>query len=266
MTPNEIADALARHADAKNRHDVDAILQTCADDFFYESVALGQRVEGREELRRFYEALFSGLPDYYGEFDGTAIGDDTAVVWGRWGGTLSGNFMGAAVEPGREIEIPVTFVCTFRDGLITSDRAYFDTATLTKQLGTDDQTADYVTRFEQFWSDPAGDLVPELVRPDALVSWPGIETFSGADYPAHMDRVLQLLPDLRLEVTDHATNGATAFISWRARATVGAAPMEWTGTDRVVVRDGRSAVVEVSYDTAPISQALEHSAHVRERG
>jgi hypothetical protein len=32
--------------------------------------------------------------------------------------------------------------------------------------------------------------------------------------------------------------------------------MEWTGTDRVVVRDGRSVVVEVSYDTAPIGQAL----------
>jgi hypothetical protein len=28
-----------------------------------------------------------------------------------------------------------------------------------------------------------------------------------------------ILPDLRLEVTDHATNGTTAFISWRARAT-----------------------------------------------
>jgi predicted ester cyclase len=121
-------------------------------------------VRSREELRRFYEALFSGLPDYYGEFDGTAIGDDTAVVWGHWGGTLSGNFMDAAVDPGRKIEIPVTFVCTFRDGLITSDRAYFDTATLAKQLGTDDQTAGYVTRFAQFWSDPAGELVPELIE------------------------------------------------------------------------------------------------------
>jgi hypothetical protein len=71
-----------------------------------------------------------------------------------------------------------------------------------------------------------------------------------------MDRVLQRLPDLRLEVTDHATNGATAFISSRARATVGGAPMGWTGTDRVVVRDGRSVVMEVIYDTAPIKQAL----------
>jgi SnoaL-like domain len=164
--------------------------------------------------------------------------------------------MGAAVEPGRQTEIPVTFVCTFRDGLITSDRAYFDTATLAEQLGADDQTAGYVTPFGQFWCDPAGDLVPELVRPDAVVSWPGIEPLSGADYPAHMDRVLQRLPDLRLEVADHAANGATAFISWRARATVGDAPMEWTGTDRVVVRAGRAVVLEVRYDTAPIMQAL----------
>jgi steroid delta-isomerase-like uncharacterized protein len=205
-------DALARHADAKTRDDVDAILQTCADDFFYESVALGQRVEGREELRRFYEALFSSLPGYYGEFDGTSIGDDTAVVWGRWGGTLSGNFIGAAVEPGRKLDIPVTFVCTFRDGLITSDRRLLRHRHAHQAARHGRPHRRIRHQFGQFWSDPAGDLVPELVRP--------------------------------------------AFISWRARATVGAAPMEWTGTDRVVVRDGRAVVVEVSYDTAPIVHAL----------
>jgi ketosteroid isomerase-like protein len=62
MTPNEIADALARHAEAKNRHDVDAILQTCAHDFLYEGVALGQRVKGREELGRHSLRELHGSP------------------------------------------------------------------------------------------------------------------------------------------------------------------------------------------------------------
>jgi hypothetical protein len=128
------------------------------------------------------------------------------------GGTLSGNFIGAAVEPGRKLDIPVTFVCTFRDGLITSDRRLLRHRHAHQAARHGRPHRRIRHRFGQFWSDPAGDLVPELVRP--------------------------------------------AFISWRARATVGAAPMEWTGTDRVVVRDGRAVVVEVSYDTAPIVHAL----------
>jgi steroid delta-isomerase-like uncharacterized protein len=135
MRHEQLEQALASYAQAKNRHDVEAIVALRTDDCVDHSVATGMRIEGREAIGRFFRAFFASVPDYYGDFDGTAYGEDTAVVWGRWGGTLTGDIMGLEVEPGRRIEIPCAFVCTFRDGLLVEDLQYFDAATLAEQLG-----------------------------------------------------------------------------------------------------------------------------------
>lgn len=165
MTGDEIQSALDLYADAKSRHDVPAILELCHEDCYYESVPMGGHIRGKAALAAFYTELFAGLPDYFGEFDGTAIGDDTAVAWGHWGGTLGDEFMGVEVESGRTLDIPVVFVCTFRDGLLIGDSGYFDAATLCEQAGralealrppSDD---DVVERLKRFWADPTRDRV-----------------------------------------------------------------------------------------------------------
>jgi len=265
MTHEEIASVLDRYAEAKNRHDLDAILSLCADECFYESVPLGARIQGKDDLRGFYSALFAALPDYVGEFEGTAYGESSAVVWGRFGGTLSGQFMGVEVEAGRRIEIPVTFVCTFRDGLLVADRGYFDAATLAEQVGVPLEsvrpagtgTAGFVERFGRFWADPDPERVAELVAPDAVITWPGLGPIRGTEYPEHMAGILMVVPDLRLEVTEHAEAGELAFISWRARATVGGEALEWTGIDRFRVRDGRALEGLIAYDSMPLQEALQ---------
>jgi steroid delta-isomerase-like uncharacterized protein len=135
MTRKELRLALQRYADAKNRHDIEAIVALRSDDCVDESMALGTRIEGKTALREFFTGFFASIPDYYGEFEGTAYGDDTVTVWGRWGGTLTDDLMGIQVESGRELKIPVAFVCTFRDGLLVRDAGYFDAVTLADQAG-----------------------------------------------------------------------------------------------------------------------------------
>lgn len=136
MTREQLEQALDRYADAKSRHAVDEIAALLTEDSVYEDHAFGTRVEGREALREWYVRLYADLPDYFGQFDGAAYGDNTAVVWGRWGGTLGEQFMGQKVTAGRRLEIPVTFVCSFReDGLLERDTGYFDALTLQRQLG-----------------------------------------------------------------------------------------------------------------------------------
>lgn len=135
MTKAEMERLLTEYADAKNRHDVEAIVRLLADDAFYESAGFGPRIEGKKALHAYYTALFRAIPGYFGEFDGVAYGDDAAVVWGRFGGTLGDEFLGVPVERGRRIEVPVTFVCTFGDGLLVGDAGYFNAATLTEQIG-----------------------------------------------------------------------------------------------------------------------------------
>lgn len=135
MTREELEQPLRTYANAKNQHDVDAIVALRSDDCVDDQIPTGVRIEGKEAIREFFTAFFASVPDYYGDFDGAAYGDDAVVVWGRWGGTLTDNILGVEVESGRTLEIPCAFVCSFRDGLLVEDRQYFDAATLAEQLG-----------------------------------------------------------------------------------------------------------------------------------
>lgn len=130
-----IEHTLQHYADAKNAHDVDAILAQCTEDSRYETVGLGPTIAGKPALRGFYLALFEALPDYAGHFEGSAFGVESAAVWGHFTGTTTGQFLGIDVEAGRPVQVPVTFVCRFREGLVDVDRGYLDTATLAEQLG-----------------------------------------------------------------------------------------------------------------------------------
>lgn len=257
MNRDEIAAVLARYAEAKNRHDVDAALDVCTDDCFYESVALGARVEGREALHAFYTDLFSRLPDYFGRFDGVAYGDDSAVVWGRFGGTAPG---------GRKVEVPVTFVCTFRDGRIASDVGYFDAATLAEQSGVPltvlrpSPAGAFAAEFARVWAAPRPEEFPPLLQPDAVTHWPGVGEVRADQYPEPVARILELFPDLSLEVVDHAATADGVMIAWRASATVGGEAREWSGVDRFVLRDGRVAGGEITFDTAIVTEALAAAA------
>jgi len=135
VTTRELERALDKYAAAKNAHDVEAIVALRSDDCVDYQAATGLRIEGKDAIRRFFAGFYASVPDYYGDFDGVAYGHDAAVVWGRWGGTTTDDLFGVETEPGRRLEVPCSFVCTFRDGLLVEDRQYFDAATLAEQLG-----------------------------------------------------------------------------------------------------------------------------------
>ncbi|MGH2962004.1 MAG: nuclear transport factor 2 family protein [Solirubrobacterales bacterium] len=125
--------------------------------------------------------------------------------------------------------------------------------------GPDGRTAGFVDRFDCFWSNPDPDTAAELVAADAVANWPGVEPIRGSEHPEHIARILALIPDLRLEVIEHAEAGELVFISWRARGTVGGEPLEWTGIDRFRVRDGRAVDALVAYDIQPLQEAVQRS-------
>jgi steroid delta-isomerase-like uncharacterized protein len=215
MTKAQLKDALEAYAEAKNDHDVDRLIELRSDDCVDDQVATGIRLEGKEALRAFFARFFASIPDYYGEFDGAAYGDDTSVVWGRWGGTLGDDLMGIPVDPGRRLEVPTTFVCSFREGLLTSDVQYFDAATLAEQAGLSldlvrggtaksvdrDAATRLVDNFKRLWGTKNPEIVKEIVAPDATAHWSGLPRFRGSDYPAQMRRLMkELMPDIRSEI------------------------------------------------------------------
>jgi steroid delta-isomerase-like uncharacterized protein len=266
----EMARVLGAYAEAKNEHDIERILELCHEDCYYETAGLGLRVEGREALGAFYTALFSTLPDYHGEFDGTAYADDSAVVWGRFAGTTAGSFLGLDAEPGLKIEVPVTFVCTFRGGLLASDTGYFNVAALADQAGVsvhaadslqiptreEDAARELVANFQRLWKTRDPEIVREIVSPTATAHWSGIGTFPGSEYVERMTQTMALTPDIENEVTGYAINDDLVFISWRAHGTIFGGPLEWHGIDRFRLAGTHAEEIHAIFDTAPLRDAV----------
>ncbi|THD02681.1 hypothetical protein B1810_13715 [Panacagrimonas perspica] len=111
-------------------------------------------------------------------------------------------------------------------------------------------------RFAQFWSNPSADDVPDLVTDDVVGWWPGSEVpVRGVQaYTQALADILQLLPDMRLRVAEHATNGDTVFVRWIMRATGKKGPFEFTGIDRIRMRDGLVAENVIRFDSAHLQQ------------
>lgn len=90
-----------------------------------------------------------------------------------------------------------------------------------------------------FWGDPDPTRIGRLVAPDVVGDWAGDdEPVRGADaYRARIAQVLEQVPDLRLEVAEHAQNGNAFFIRWIASGSGVDGPFELDGIDRILVND-----------------------------
>lgn len=265
MSTTDIAEAVRKYADAKQAHDLDATIAMCAEDCTYQSIGFGPVVRGKAALREFFGSLFEAVPDYYGEFEGATYNDDTAIVWGRWGGTIAGDFLGLGTVKGNVLDIPVTFRCTFRDGLLVEEVGYFDAATFCAQAGIKvsgvrpGTGSEFARVYEQFWQAPDRNVVPSVITEDIAANWPGPRGIGvGVEhYLRQIDRILSVMPDIKLEVIDHLAEGNTAFLEFRAYGTIDGESVEFFGIDRFkVAEDGRVHDSKVCFDPAVLQRAV----------
>jgi hypothetical protein len=124
-----------------------------------------------------------------------------------------------------------------------------------------------VGSFAAFWDKPDPAVVPAVLGPDVVGRWPGEdEPVRGPDaYTARLARLLELLPDLRLDVAESATNGEFTFIRWVMQATGLHGPFEITGIDRVRVRGGLVVENVITYDTAEFERLSGHPSYDPDR-
>ncbi|MCV7386987.1 nuclear transport factor 2 family protein [Mycobacterium porcinum] len=257
-----LRDSLRNYAEAKNRHDVEAIVAAYAPEGSYLDPGVRRPVSGHAQLRTFYEAVFRSIPDYRGEFDGAAFGTDTAVVWGRMTGTVGDDLVGLPTTAGSRIDVPVTFVCTFRDGQLFSDVGYFDTELLRRQAGVREAGSDvesFVAGWAKFWASP-GDAggVHDLVTDDVALHWPGTdEPLRGRDaYVGRLAAAVQLIPDLTLSAVDFAYRDGVLMLAWEGSGTIAGEPRRWPGVDRFRLHGNRTAETTVVFDTLAMLPAV----------
>lgn len=136
MTSHEMKRLYLEHRLVEEARDLDSVVATFDDDCFLENVALGIRAEGREAVRRSYEALFATFPDLTPTSEGEAYGDDVFVTWGTVAGTLSGPWLGIA-PTGRAFTAAFVNVVPFKNARMQGERIYFDLAAMCRGAGVD---------------------------------------------------------------------------------------------------------------------------------
>ena len=95
-----------------------------------------------------------------------------------------------------------------------------------------------------FWGAPSPKValkrVPTVVTPDVEAVWPRVpgRVQGSGEYAQRIVDLLTVVPDLRLELGEHAANGEFVFLRWMARGTGPDGPFEGIGTDRLRLRGG----------------------------
>jgi hypothetical protein len=115
-----------------------------------------------------------------------------------------------------------------------------------------------------FWSAPSPEAalkrVPTVVTPDVEAVWPRIpgRLRGSGEYARRVVDLLAVVPDLRLEIGEHAASGEFVFLRWMARGTGPDGPFEGIGTDRFRLRGGLVAESLIMSDLA----VFEHLARL----
>jgi SnoaL-like domain len=121
-----------------------------------------------------------------------------------------------------------------------------------------DQAADFVRRFSEFWRAPVPERLDTVLAHDARLSAPMVPTTSGLDAGkrAFAD-LFDLIPDMTAEVHRWGATSDGVLIEFTVRGTVGGTPISWESVDRFILDDDGLATERFTYfDSLPLVLAL----------
>ena len=111
---------------------------------------------------------------------------------------------------------------------------------------------EFFERFKSFWDAPSGERIPELIAPDATITFTGVGTFSGAEYVGVMGDMLASMDDMQVTPLDCAGNGDRLYIAWESSASIDGEQKAWLGIDRFRIKDGLAIEEQVIFDSAAL--------------
>jgi steroid delta-isomerase-like uncharacterized protein len=115
---------------AWNSHDPDKVVSFYTDDVVYEDIAFGLKAQGQEQLRRLAADFFTGVPDMKLEvISSTSMGNRGSVEW-----VFSGTDVGI-YKTGKKFSVRGASVYEIRGGKFSSNRDYYDSANIMRQVG-----------------------------------------------------------------------------------------------------------------------------------
>ena len=124
---------LQLHVAAETVFDMEGTLATLTDDCLFEDMPTGEKHVGRAAVRAYYREwwdAFGNVPSGSRRYVPAA---DFLIVETRFVGKHAGTYRGIAGS-GHRIDLPVAIFISFRDGLMSGERFYYDRATLIAQI------------------------------------------------------------------------------------------------------------------------------------
>ena len=119
------------HVLAENRRDLDRLIATLAEDAVYEIVPLKKFWRGKEEIRQFYQMLWTAMPDVKLDLR-SKVADEHYVVEESHVHGLHTGLLFDISPSNREIEFDLVIYFPFKDGKIMGERLYLDVLSITQ--------------------------------------------------------------------------------------------------------------------------------------
>jgi steroid delta-isomerase-like uncharacterized protein len=124
---------LRQHVMAETAFDMHATLATLTTDCIFEDVPTGGKYIGHAGVKTYYDTWWSAFGNVPSGSKRYVPSDDCLIVETHFVGQHKGIYCG--IEPtGKPIHLPVAIFVSFRDGLMSGERFYYDSATLIKQI------------------------------------------------------------------------------------------------------------------------------------
>ena len=127
-------DIIERHFAAENAHDVAGTLATYTDDLVWDDVGNPVcPVYGKSAAGEIYEGIIDAIPDLHLESVSRFASSDHVVDESVATGHIQGTFIGIE-GGGAPVRFRILHVFDIRDGLISREQAWFDTAGVIRQV------------------------------------------------------------------------------------------------------------------------------------
>jgi steroid delta-isomerase-like uncharacterized protein len=124
-------DIVMRHAEAENRHDVEATIATFHRPRYEVN---GQPSDGESAVRELLRGLMSAFPDMHVEVGRLRHADDAVFGESLLTGTHGGEWAGIPAT-GRRVAVPVAGVFEFDGDRLLCEKVYMDFAAVLTQIG-----------------------------------------------------------------------------------------------------------------------------------
>jgi SnoaL-like domain len=122
----------------------------------------------------------------------------------------------------------------------------------------EEQAADFVRRFAEFWSSPSADRLAMLLADEVRLVAPMTPvTHTLADGERAFSAIFDLIPDLTAEVHGWGATDSGVLIDFTLSGSAGGAPISWRAVDRIEIGEDGLASERVSYfDPLPLILTL----------